>query len=75
MEDLSNMLTTVSPTDGHSLSVVGDTYRVLISGKQTGGSYASEHTHEPLFITSGYAVEIATSNFLARDCLARCAKH
>ena len=29
------------PHDGPSLSVVGDTYRILVSGKQTGGAFAT----------------------------------
>jgi len=31
---------TVNENEGKSLSVVGDTYRIAISGKQTGGAYA-----------------------------------
>lgn len=31
---------TVSENEGQMLSVVGDTYRIVISGKQTGGAYA-----------------------------------
>ncbi len=34
-------LTTDAPQDGETLSVVGDTYRILITGEQTGGAYAS----------------------------------
>ena len=34
------ILTTVSPSDGLNLSVVGDTYRIVISGKQTDNAYA-----------------------------------
>lgn len=30
----------VNENQGQSLSVVGDTYRIIISGKQTGGAYA-----------------------------------
>ncbi|WP_158795318.1 cupin domain-containing protein [Pedobacter sp. L105] len=33
-------LTTVGPQEGQVLSVVGDSYRVIISGKQTNGAYA-----------------------------------
>ena len=29
------------PQDGPSLSVVGDTYRILITGQETGGAYAA----------------------------------
>ena len=32
---------TTGPQDGPSLSVVGDTYRILISGKETGGAFAT----------------------------------
>jgi quercetin dioxygenase-like cupin family protein len=31
--------TLVGPGEGQSLSVVGDTYRIIISGEQTGGAY------------------------------------
>jgi quercetin dioxygenase-like cupin family protein len=31
---------TVNENEGQSLSVVGDAYRIIISGKQTGGAYA-----------------------------------
>ncbi len=33
-------ITTVNNDQGQSLSVVGDTYRILISGEQTNGAYA-----------------------------------
>src|ERR1700744_6515668 len=33
-------VTTIDPAAGQSLSVVGDTYRILVSGKETGGAYA-----------------------------------
>jgi quercetin dioxygenase-like cupin family protein len=33
-------ITTVDENQGESLSVVGDAYRIIISGKQTGGAYA-----------------------------------
>ncbi len=36
-----NHLTTDTAQDGETLSVVGDTYRMLITGEQTGGAYAS----------------------------------
>ena len=32
---------TVDPQSGEYLSVVGDTYRILMSGRQTGGSFAA----------------------------------
>ena len=35
-----NDLTTVDAQDGQSLSVVGDTYRLIVTGEQTGGAYA-----------------------------------
>ncbi|MBB6126074.1 cupin domain-containing protein [Mucilaginibacter lappiensis] len=37
---MTNHITTVNEDQGESLSVVGDAYRILISGKQTGGAYA-----------------------------------
>jgi len=33
-------ISTIDNGEGQSLSVVGDTYRILISGEQTGGNYA-----------------------------------
>ncbi len=30
-----------SPNEGKNISVIGDTYRILISGKQTGGTFAA----------------------------------
>lgn len=36
-----NDLTTVTAEDGQVLSVVGDTYRLVITGEQTGGAYAA----------------------------------
>ncbi|HMH24685.1 MAG TPA: cupin domain-containing protein [Puia sp.] len=39
MENKAQQLTTVNAQDGPSLSVVGDTYRILISGEETGGAY------------------------------------
>ena len=32
---------TTDPQEGQNLSVVGDTYRILISGKETGGAFAA----------------------------------
>lgn len=40
MENPINDLTTVGAQDGPSLSVVGDTYRLIVNGEQTGGAYA-----------------------------------
>jgi quercetin dioxygenase-like cupin family protein len=31
---------TIGPSEGETLAVVGDNYRVVVSGKQTGGAYA-----------------------------------
>ena len=33
-------ITTLNAQDGQSISVVGDTYRILVSGEQTQGNYA-----------------------------------
>jgi quercetin dioxygenase-like cupin family protein len=33
-------ITTVDENEGQTLAVVGDAYRIIISGKQTGGAYA-----------------------------------
>lgn len=40
MADTTKDVITIDDKKGQSLSVVGDTYRTIISGKQTGGSYA-----------------------------------
>lgn len=40
MRNPINDLTTVDAQDGPSLSVMGDTYRLVITGEQTGGAYA-----------------------------------
>lgn len=40
MEHSINKVATVDAQDGHILSVVGDTYRLVITGEQTGGAYA-----------------------------------
>ena len=37
---INKTITTVDNEQGQSLSVVGDTYRILISGEQTNGNYA-----------------------------------
>ena len=41
MENPVSKLTTVNAQDGQTVSVVGDTYRIVISGEQTGGAYAA----------------------------------
>jgi quercetin dioxygenase-like cupin family protein len=41
MEDFKAAPITVGPQDGQSLSIVGDTYRILVSGKETGGAFAT----------------------------------
>ena len=38
--ETSNQLLTIAPQGGQTLSVVGDTYRLLITGQQTNGDYA-----------------------------------
>ncbi len=40
MENPSSLITTVDAQDGQHLSVIGDTYRLLVTGEQTGGSFA-----------------------------------
>jgi quercetin dioxygenase-like cupin family protein len=41
MEKLKKSPITIGATDGENISVVGDTYRIVISGKQTGGAFAT----------------------------------
>jgi hypothetical protein len=40
MENARPAPITKGPQDGENLSVVGDTYRILITGKETGGAFA-----------------------------------
>ncbi|GLU51357.1 cupin domain-containing protein [Dyadobacter frigoris] len=40
MEELKKPAQIVTPDDGAIISVVGDTYRIVISGKQTAGAFA-----------------------------------
>ena len=40
MENLKTAPITKGPQDGQNLSVVGDTYRILVTGKETGGAFA-----------------------------------
>jgi hypothetical protein len=40
MENTNNSLTAVAPKEGPSLSVLGDTYRIVVGGEQTDGTYA-----------------------------------
>ena len=40
MEHAEKKLTTIGATEGEYLSVVGDTYRLVITGAQTNGAYA-----------------------------------
>jgi quercetin dioxygenase-like cupin family protein len=40
MEKTNNSLTAVAAQEGPSVSVVGDTYRIVIGSKQTNGAYA-----------------------------------
>ena len=41
MENAKPTPMTKGPQDGENLSVVGDTYRILITGKETGGAFAA----------------------------------
>jgi quercetin dioxygenase-like cupin family protein len=40
MENISNPVTAVAAQEGPSVSVVGETYRIIIGGEQTRGAYA-----------------------------------
>lgn len=41
MENLCEKLTTLDAQDGKTISMVGDTYRILVGGEQTDGVYAA----------------------------------
>jgi mannose-6-phosphate isomerase-like protein (cupin superfamily) len=43
MENTNNSITTVAAQEGPSLSVVGDTYCIIIGSEQTHGAYALVH--------------------------------
>jgi quercetin dioxygenase-like cupin family protein len=63
-----NNIRAISKNEGEHISVVGDTYRIIVSGKQSGGAYAiidmqvppgggpPPHAH-PLFHESFYVVD------------------
>ena len=40
MESTNNPITTITADEGPSISMVGDTYRVIVMGEQTNGAYA-----------------------------------
>ncbi|GAA3951421.1 hypothetical protein [Chitinophaga oryziterrae] len=40
MVESKPVLVTTGPGEGQNLSMVGDTYRILITGKETGGAFA-----------------------------------
>jgi hypothetical protein len=40
MENTNNSLTAVAAQEGSIVSVVGDTYRIVIGSEQTNGAYA-----------------------------------
>jgi quercetin dioxygenase-like cupin family protein len=39
MENINSFLTAIAPKEGPSVSVVGDTYRIIIGGEQTNDAY------------------------------------
>lgn len=41
MENSKKRPVTIGTADGENISVVGDTYRILVSGNQTGGAFAT----------------------------------
>ena len=40
MESTDNTIIAVTADEGLSISMVGDTYRIIVSGEQTNGAYA-----------------------------------
>ena len=40
MESSNNPITAITADQGHSISMVGDTYRIIVMGEQTNGAYA-----------------------------------
>jgi quercetin dioxygenase-like cupin family protein len=75
MENTNNSITAVAAQQGLSISVVGDTYRIIIDGEQTNGAYTvidmlippnggpAPHSHvkfqEAFYITDG-EIEVIT---------------
>jgi quercetin dioxygenase-like cupin family protein len=48
MENLKPKPITIDAQEGQALSIVGDTYRILVSGKETGGEFATIDMFIPL---------------------------
>ncbi|MDN5866436.1 MAG: cupin domain-containing protein [Candidatus Nitrosocosmicus sp.] len=40
MESTNNFIAAITDLEGDSVSIVGDTYRIIIGGEQTGGAYS-----------------------------------
>ena len=40
MENTNNSFTAIAPQEGPSISVVGDTYRIIVDGEQTNNAYS-----------------------------------
>jgi hypothetical protein len=40
MESTNNSIIAITDLEGDSVSIVGDTYRIIIGGEQTGGAYS-----------------------------------
>jgi quercetin dioxygenase-like cupin family protein len=75
MENTNNFITAVAAQEGDIVSVVGDTYRIIVGGEQTSGAYAfvdmlippnggpPPHSHakfqEAFFIIDGH-IEVIT---------------
>ncbi|UKT63071.1 cupin domain-containing protein [Pedobacter mucosus] len=53
MADFFNKLTTINSEDGKSISVAGNTYKIIISGKETNGEYAVIDMLVPSFCGPG----------------------
>ena len=47
MENKKKSPITIGTKDGENLSVVGDTYRILVSGKETGGAFSTMEFNIP----------------------------
>lgn len=47
MQNIKSMPTVVDPDSGKTLAVVGGNYRVLVSGKQTGGAFSTIEMRVP----------------------------
>lgn len=62
MQNTNNSLTAVAPQEGPSVSVVGDTYRIVIGSEQTNGTYALR------LAKNTFSVALVENELVGGDC-------